>query len=99
VIDLSWYGDTDVQLSLGGAFHSRRLAIRASQVGILAPARRAGRTFADRLELALELLRDNAFDALITGESGFDELPQVLPALAAGSLPGLCHTVAYEKGS
>src|SRR5947209_2693091 len=28
VIDLSWYGDTAVRLSLGGAFHSRRLGIR-----------------------------------------------------------------------
>ena len=26
VIDLSWYGDAEVRLSLGGAFHSRRLA-------------------------------------------------------------------------
>ena len=33
VIDLSWYGDEEVRLSLGGAFHSSRLGIRASQVG------------------------------------------------------------------
>ena len=33
VIDLSWYGDSVVRLSLGGAFHSRRLGIRSSQVG------------------------------------------------------------------
>src|SRR3954464_14332674 len=39
VIDLSWYGDSEVRLSLGGAFHERRLSIRASQVGTLSPAR------------------------------------------------------------
>src|SRR6188508_1237079 len=39
VIDLSWYGDTEVRLTLGGAFHSGRLAIRASQVGTISPAR------------------------------------------------------------
>jgi threonine dehydrogenase-like Zn-dependent dehydrogenase len=33
VIELSWYGDDEVQLSLGGAFHTSRLGIRASQVG------------------------------------------------------------------
>ena len=33
VIDLSWYGDTEVRLSLGGAFHTGRLGIRSSQVG------------------------------------------------------------------
>ena len=57
VIDLSWYGDTEVTLSLGGAFHSRRLGIRASQVGVVAPARRGTRTTTDRLGLALDLLR------------------------------------------
>ncbi|MBV9593052.1 MAG: dehydrogenase, partial [Actinobacteria bacterium] len=44
VLDLSWYGDRSVTVSLGSAFHSRRLAIRASQVGSVAPARRATRT-------------------------------------------------------
>src|SRR5215216_289855 len=39
VIDLSWYGDRVVSLSLGGAFHSGRLGLRASQVGTLSPAR------------------------------------------------------------
>src|SRR5206468_4090192 len=37
VIDLSWYGDDEVRLALGGAFHARRLSIRASQVGTLSP--------------------------------------------------------------
>ena len=96
VIDLSWYGDAQVRLSLGGAFHSRRLGIRASQVGTQSPARSARRTTADRLALALELLRDPAFDALITGASAFDELPDVMARLAAGSLPALCHTITYE---
>ena len=72
VIDLSWYGDADVTLSLGGEFHSRRLGIRASQVGMVSPARRATRTTTDRLALALDLLRDPAFDALLTGASRLD---------------------------
>ena len=98
VVDLSWYGDTEVRLSLGGAFHARRLAIRSSQVGTLSPARASRRTFAERLALALELLRDPAFDALLTGESRFDELPEVMARLAAGSLPALCHTLTYVEG-
>jgi threonine dehydrogenase-like Zn-dependent dehydrogenase len=98
VIDLSWYGDTEVRLSLGGAFHAGRLSIRSSQVGTLSPARAARRTTADRLELALDLLRDPAFDALLTGESRFDDLPDVMPQLAAGSLPALCHTITYGEG-
>ena len=96
VIDLSWYGDREVRLSLGGAFHSRRLGIRASQVGTVSPARAGRRTTAQRLALALELLRDPAFDALITGRSRFCELPEVMARLAAGTLPALCHAIAYD---
>jgi threonine dehydrogenase-like Zn-dependent dehydrogenase len=98
VVDLSWYGDRDVRLSLGGAFHSRRLGLRASQVGTISPARSGSRTTADRLALALELLRDPAFDVLVTGESPFGELPDVMARLAAGSLPALCHTITYGEG-
>jgi NADPH:quinone reductase-like Zn-dependent oxidoreductase len=96
VIELSWYGDDEVQLSLGGAFHSSRLGIRASQVGTVSPARAVRRTTADRLTLALELLRDPAFDALVTGQSHFSELPDVMARLSAGTLPALCHTITYD---
>jgi threonine dehydrogenase-like Zn-dependent dehydrogenase len=97
VIELSWYGDSEVRLALGGAFHAGRLAVRASQVGTISPARSGRRTTADRLVLALELLRDPAFDALVTGRSRFDELPDVMARLAAGSLPALCHTITYDE--
>ncbi|MFK0158519.1 dehydrogenase [Streptomyces sp. NPDC090499] len=95
VLDLSWYGDRRIALPLGEAFHSRRLTVRSSQVGTVSPAARAGRTYADRLALALDLLADPALDALITGESAFEELPEVLPRLASGELPALCHRVRY----
>lgn len=98
VVELSWYGDDATTLSLGAGFHSRRLSIRASQVGTVAAARRGRRTTSDRLRLALDLLRDPAFDALLTGESPFAELPEVLPRLVSGELPGLCHSVGYPAG-
>jgi threonine dehydrogenase-like Zn-dependent dehydrogenase len=97
VVELSWYGDRETTVSLGGAFHSGRLAVRASQVGAVAPARRGRRTPADRLALALDLLRDPAFDVLLTGESRFDELPETMARLAAGTLAALCHTVTYDE--
>jgi threonine dehydrogenase-like Zn-dependent dehydrogenase len=97
VIDLSWYGDAQTRLCLGGAFHSGRLSIRASQVGTISPARSGRRTQAERLALAIDLLRDPAFDALITGASRFDELPDVMARLADGSLPALCHTLTYGE--
>jgi len=94
VLELSWYGDRPVSVPLGEAFHSRRLTIRGSQVGTVARPRR---TYADRLALALDLLREPRFDALITGECRFAELPDVLPRLAAGELPALCLRVTYGE--
>ncbi|WP_199442803.1 zinc-dependent alcohol dehydrogenase [Umezawaea beigongshangensis] len=92
VVELSWYGDQRVAVPLGEFFHSRRLTVRSSQVGTIG---RAGRTFAERMSLALDLLADPVFDALITGESGFDDLPEVLPRIASGELPALCHRIDY----
>lgn len=96
VLELSWYGDRRVALPLGEAFHSRRLTLRSSQVGTVSPNRAATRTYADRLALALDLLADPALDALVTGESVFTELPDVLPQLASGEIPALCHRIRYD---
>lgn len=95
VVELSWYGDRRVSVPLGEFFHSRRLTVRGSQVGAVPPALRARRSFADRLALALRLLANPAFDALITGESAFGDLPRVMPRLASGELPALCHRITY----
>ena len=81
VLELSWYGDRATTIQLGGSFHSGRLTLRASQVG----------------RVALELLRDEAFDSLLTGESAFESLPEVMPRLVSRELPALCHGVTYEE--
>jgi hypothetical protein len=65
---------------------------------MVSPARRGARSPADRLSVALNLLRDNVFDVMLTGRSQFDELPAVLAELAAGSRPALCHSIDYSKG-
>lgn len=95
VLELSWYGDRETSLALGETFHSARLTIRGSQVGTVSPARRDSRTHADRLALAADLLRDDAFDALLTSRSTFEELPTVMPRLASGEQRTLTHVVSY----
>lgn len=96
VLDLSWYGDAQVSVPLGENFHSRRLVLRSSQVGAVAPARRANHSRRDRLRLALELLCDPVFDCLITGESSFEDLPRTMARLAEDPGDTLCHVVTYE---
>ncbi len=95
IIEMSWFGDREVALPLGEAFHSRRLSIRSSQVGAVAASRRARWTHRQRLDLALRLLADGRLDALISGESPFESLPEVMRDLARGTLPALCHRIRY----
>jgi NADPH:quinone reductase-like Zn-dependent oxidoreductase len=97
VIELSWYGDRRIGMPLGESFHSRRLTIRGSQVGTVSPAARGRRGFSDRLALALDLLADPAFDALLTNECAFEELPEVLARLASGEIPAHCQLVHYDS--
>ena len=96
VVDVSWYGDAPVSLRLGESYHSRRLTIRSSQVALVAPARRSSRTTSDRRSLALNLLHDDAFDALLAGPTAFAELPALMSAIASGGVRGLCQTISYD---
>jgi 2-desacetyl-2-hydroxyethyl bacteriochlorophyllide A dehydrogenase len=59
VVEMSWFGDRQVALPLGGAFHSRRLRI-------------------------------------VTGESRFDDLPDVMARLAQAPGDVLCHRIRYN---
>jgi threonine dehydrogenase-like Zn-dependent dehydrogenase len=96
VVELSWYGDRPVRVPLGEAFHAKRLTIRSSQVGTVSP-RRARRGYAGRMALALRLLADPRFDALVTAEHPFEELPTLLPRLVDGTLPALCLRLRYPQ--
>jgi threonine dehydrogenase-like Zn-dependent dehydrogenase len=95
VLELSWYGARAPSVPLGQAFHSRRLTLKSSQVGAVAAAQRARWSTTRRMELALRLLADATLDALISGESAFEELPRVLARLAAPSEYTLCHRIKY----
>lgn len=97
VLELSWYGTGDVPVPLGGAFHSRRLTLVSSQVGSVSPARRPRWPHARRLALAVALLDDPAYDALITGESAFAELPAAMAALRETPGGTICHRVRYPE--
>jgi threonine dehydrogenase-like Zn-dependent dehydrogenase len=95
IVDMSWYGDQKICLPLGEAFHSRRLTLKSSQVGAVAPAKRAEYDLRRRMALALEQLHDPALDALITGESAFDDLPDVMTRLSTAPGDTLCHRIRY----
>jgi hypothetical protein len=47
------------------------------------------------MDLVLRLLAHAELDALVSGESRFDELPAVLARLAAAPGYTLCHRIVY----
>jgi threonine dehydrogenase-like Zn-dependent dehydrogenase len=96
VVELSWYGDKQVTVALGGAFHARRLTLKSSQVGHIAVSQRARWDTRRRMSLALSLLAHNELDVLITGESAFDDLPATMALLASSPGDTICHRVRYE---
>jgi threonine dehydrogenase-like Zn-dependent dehydrogenase len=95
VLELSWYGARRPAVALGESFHSRRLTLKSSQVGSVAGAQRARWSAARRMQLALRLLAEPRLDALISGESAFEDLPRVLERLASPSEYILCERIRY----
>lgn len=93
IVEASWFGDSEASLPLGEDFHARRLSLLSSQVGAVAPAMRGRRSHAERLALALALLEDARFGALLGPATPFAELPARYPALLAGG--GGCPVVTY----
>ena len=94
VVEASWYGEGTVAAPLGGAFHSRRLALVSSQVGRVPAGRAARWSHRRRLQVALALLADPALEALVSGETAFEDLPGAYGGILAD--PGtLCHRVRY----
>lgn len=94
IAEASWHGAEPVAIPLGAAFHSRRLRLISSQVGAIPPQRAPRWTFRRRLATALELLRDDRLDALISGETAFEALPAAYSAILADPAT-LCHRIRY----
>jgi hypothetical protein len=95
VVELSWYGDAQVPVALGGAFHSRRLRLMSSQVGHVAPSHRVEWSHDRRLAAAVAMLADDRLDALLAPAVAFGDLPSRLPDILAAKSSVLCQLVAY----
>ncbi|MEI8154690.1 MAG: zinc-binding alcohol dehydrogenase [Hyphomicrobiales bacterium] len=95
ILEMSWYGNRIVPVPLGAAFHSRRLRIVSSQVGKVAPSRRATTSHRQRLEQAIALLADPRLDALLAPAVPFRELPARLPDILNARNGVLCQSIVY----
>ena len=95
VVDLSWYGEGQIEVALGAAFHSRRLRLISSQVSQVALSRRPRWTRNRRLAAALSLLGDDCLDAIIAPAVTFQDLPARLPDILNVKSNTLCQLIRY----
>lgn len=95
VMEMSWYGNAQVPVALGGGFHSRRLRLISSQVGQVADSQRSRWSYARRLSAALSLLQDPRLDVLLEPACPFLQLPDRLPTILGPGSSTLCQVVAY----
>jgi threonine dehydrogenase-like Zn-dependent dehydrogenase len=96
VVEVSWFGDKDVSVPLGRAFHSGRLKLISSQVGQVAQSRRPRWNYARRMQKAMQLLGDARLDILISDEIEFQDAPGKLPAVFSGEGGGLAPVLRYR---
>lgn len=95
VLELSWYGNREINLSLGGAFHSRQIRLQSSQVGHISASHRPRWTHKRRLQSAMGMLTDACLDVLLTHSVDFEDLPNQLPQLLGPQSQALCSLIRY----
>jgi D-arabinose 1-dehydrogenase-like Zn-dependent alcohol dehydrogenase len=96
LVELSWYGNRKVNLSLGKNFHYNRLKIISSQVSKIPNHMKDRYNYATRRNLALQILKDDSFDALITNKIPFDKSPKFFEDLRKGKIEdGLIYVIEY----
>lgn len=96
ILELSWYGSNKIDVSLGGAFHSRQLKLQSSQVGHVSLSRRPRWSHRRRLHAALGMLSDSRLDSLLTKPISFESLPSELPKIFGTQSSALCCLIQYS---
>lgn len=98
VIELSWYGNKKIQLSLGDSFHYGRKSIISSQVSLIPGHMQNDYDYAKRKELAISYLMHPAYDELLSHKIPFSDSPQFFEKLRKSAIgPGLNWLIDYHS--
>lgn len=96
IIELSWYGDEIVHLTLGHEFHYKRLQLISSQVATIPLSKQQEYDYKTRKDLAVQWLMDASYDALISDLIPFKDSPAFFNALRKGQQGnGLIWIIEY----
>ena len=95
IVEMSWFGNTAVELNLGTSFHIRRQRIISSQVSRI-PGQKLNRwDHKRRKDLVFGLLKNLTFDVLLTTQLPFSEATEVFDSIRQGILNDISITFTY----
>lgn len=86
IIDLSWYGARQINISLGREFHYQRLRLISSQVSHI-PKHKASYDFISRKQYCVQLLLDPLYQAVISDRIPFEQSPDFFHKLRNNRMP------------
>ena len=93
VIELSWYGNKQINLLLGN-FHYNRVKLISSQVStvsLFAPVK----SYKERKDVACQILLNDVFDEVISDEILFKDVPTYFNTLDYGNNHALATVIRY----
>ena len=96
IIEMSWYGNSDVEVSLGGRFHRNRLQIISSQVSQIPSFQQLRWSRKRRQRLVMDLLHEDDFDILLNLEVSLREAPTYFNRLRNGTTRSLGCLIKYD---
>ncbi|GEM_PF-866531 len=95
IIELSWYGNTDLNLKLGDKFHYNRVKIISSQVSNLPPSKMGRWDPKRRKRMVFNILQTTDLAHLLTREVPFDQTPEFYDQLRNGKVNDIGVTIKY----
>ena len=97
VVELSWYGEKEVTLQLGGSFHQDRKQIISSQVSTVSTCRGARWDFSRRKAVVMDLLKNTVYDKHLGKTVALKEAPALFEDIRNGSISSLSWVIDYTN--
>lgn len=94
VIELSWYGNKQINLLLGN-FHYNRVKLISSQVSTVSPFAPV-KSYKERKDAACQILLNDVFDEVISDEILFKDVPAYFNSLDYGNNHALATVIRYS---
>lgn len=96
VIELSWYGNRQVNLALGANFHYGRKRLICSQVSHIPNRKQPTWNYKNRKDLVIRLLQEINPSYLLGNEINFQSTPEFYDKLRAGEIKDLSTIINYR---